>query len=286
MVDHRTERGEPSLAGHPVQRFSQKGAEAGEARLPAEEPLAIEVNGQQVAVLLRTPGAEKALALGYALSEGLISSPDDILLLHHCGSGLDDELLPPAGDAAPYSARNRVQLTLTPQAAAALRLDRPTRWVFSGCGSADIANLAGELHVDGGNLRLSPEVLWAMVPALASVQRAYQASGGIHAAALFDAAGQLLAEAEDVGRHNAVDKAIGLAILRGRVPAAVLVATGRASSDIVAKAARVGIPVVASFSSSTSLGVRLAEAAGVTLIGYLRRNRFTAYTHPERIAAP
>ena len=266
-----------------ARRVSSAGVEDVEAAVPLEEPLAIDVDDRLVAVLMRTPGDEKALAIGYCLSEGLVRSLGDVLLIHHCGTGAEDELLPPPGEALPLGARNRVRIFLTPQARQALEPGRPGRWVFSGCGGVDVSALGQTLRVDQRELCLDPQTLFATVPAIARVQSAYRATGGIHAAALFDSRGELLALSEDVGRHNAVDKAIGQAALGGRLPAALLVATGRASSDIVAKAARVGVPVVASFSSSTSLGVSLAEAAGVTLVGYLRRNRFTVYTHGERI---
>lgn len=265
-------------------------AKAGEERvaaaLPLEEPLAIEINGRLMAVLMRTPGDEKALALGYCLSEGLVRSLGEVLLLHHCGSGMEDEMpLAAPEPATPFAARNRVWLRVTPEAEARLQGERPARWVFSGCGGVDASALGAELSVGWPDLRVRPEVLWDLVPAIAQAQEAYRATGGIHAAALAGPEGDLLALSEDVGRHNAADKAIGRAALQGVLPATFLVATGRASSDIVAKAAQVGIPIVASFSSSTSLAVRLAESAGVTLIGYLRRNRFTVYAHPERILA-
>ena len=284
MGDPQSREGAAPLLGHRVQRFSEAGAETAEVALPLEEPLAIEVDGRLVAVLMRTPGAEKALAVGYCLTEGLIRSLGDVTLLHHCGSGLEDGLLPaPEGEGA-ISGRNRVRLRLTSEASQRLQeAGPPARWVFSGCGGVDVAALGEELRVPERELRVLPATLWGLVPVVARAQDAYRATGGIHAAALFNEDGELVALAEDVGRHNAADKAVGQAALAGRLPASILVATGRASSDIVAKAARVGIPIVASFSSSTSLAVRLAEAAGVTLIGYLRRSRFTVYTHAERV---
>lgn len=271
---------EPS-GGRRIWRVSSDGVESTPAMLPGEAPLAIEIDGRQVGVLMRTPGDEKELALGYCLSEGLIRSLGDVLLVHHCGSGTDGDLALPEGPLGPG---NLVRLALTAEAQACLGTERPTRWVFSGCSGVDVAALSEALRVEAGELRVARETLFRLVPAMAQVQSAYQASGGIHAAGLFDAAGRTLAIREDVGRHNAADKAIGAALLAGRLPAAILAATGRASSDIVAKAARAGIPIVASFSSTTSLGIELAEAAGVTLVGYLRRNRFTVYTHAERIA--
>ncbi len=269
--------------GRTVQRVSMSGVEAVAAAVPQEEPLAVEVDGQVAAVLMRTPGADKALALGYCLSEGLIRSLGDVLLLHHCGSGDDDDLLPAPAEGEPLGAGNRVRLLLTPAARERRGAVGPARWVFAGCAGVDAAGLGAELAVGERELRIGPQVLWGLVPAIARAQAAYRATGGIHAAALADGAGALLALAEDVGRHNAVDKAIGEVALVGRGPGAILAATGRASSDVVAKAARAGIPIVASFSSSSSLAVRLADAAGVTLVGYLRRNRLTVYTHPERI---
>ena len=275
-VEEGAVAGDESLA----RRVSRRGVELVEAAVPAEEPLAIEINGRTLAVLMRTPGDEKALALGYCLSEGLLRSLSDVLLLHHCGTA--EEEIPEA--EGPLAGRNRVRLLVTPEAEAALPETPAARWVFSGCAGVDVAALGADLAVGREQLRVAPQMLWELVPSIARAQEAYRATGGIHAAALADESGTLVALAEDVGRHNAVDKVIGQAALAGR-SGVILVATGRASSDIVAKAARAHIPVVASFSSSTSLAVRLADAAGITLAGYLRRNRFTVYTHPERIAA-
>lgn len=281
-VDAKDARHAGAVSAGPPLRFALATAAT---QLPAEEPLAIELNGQRVAVLMRTPGQEKALALGYCLSEGLVRSVRDVAVIHHCGSGLDDQLLPlmPGAGGPLPAAGNRVRLLLAPVAEEPPAQTQVTRWVFSSCGGVDVETLGQEIAVNREGPRMPREALLQMVPAVVSAQEAYRASGGIHAAALFDHEGRLLALAEDVGRHNAVDKVIGLAALGGQLPGAVLICTGRASSDVVMKAGRVGIPVVASFSSSTSLGVRLAEKAGMTLIGYLRRKRFSLYTHPERI---
>jgi FdhD protein len=271
------------LAAHKIWRVTAAGVEPDDGDLPREEALAVEIDGRTVAALMRTPGAEKALALGYCLSEGLVRSLSDVLLVHHCGSGEDDELFPPPaeGESGP---RHRVRIRLTPEAAARLDPQQPTRWVFSGCNGVDVAALGDELRVGKPELRVDREVILGIPPAMVGAQEEYRSTGGIHAAAFFDLQGQMLVLREDVGRHNAVDKAIGELALQRRPLGDILVATGRASSDIIAKAARMGIPIVASFSSSTSLGVSLAEAAGITLIGYLRRNRFTVFTHCERIA--
>ena len=281
----QVEKGAASREGQPARRISKAGAEPVEAAVPLEEPLAIEINGQLVAVLMRTPGDEKALAIGYCLSEGLIRSLSDVLLLHHCGTDEEELAFPSPALEGRLGPGNRVRLLLTPEARERLGAARPARWVFSGCGGVDAAALGAELRVGQRELRVRADALWGLVPAIVRAQSAYRATGGIHATALADEAGRLLALSEDVGRHNAVDKVLGKAALEGQPPAALLVATGRASSDIVAKAARLDVPIVASFSSSTSLALRLAEAAGLTLAGYLRRNRLTVYTHPERIVS-
>ena len=271
--------------GRRIWRVSERGVERAMVALPGEAPLAIEVDGREVAVLMATPGAEKELALGYCLSEGWIRSLSEVLLVHHCGSGEDEDPLAPAPGAAPRGLGRRVRVMLTGEAQRRLPAGQALRWVFSGCGGVDAVSLGETLRLSDREVRVAPQVLWGLVPAMARVQSGYRASGGMHAAGLFDAEGQPLAICEDVGRHNAADKAMGTALLQGRLArAAILAATGRASSDIVAKAARAAIPIVASFSSSTSLAIELAEAAGVTLIGYLRRHRFTVYTHPQRLA--
>ncbi|NLE77655.1 MAG: formate dehydrogenase accessory sulfurtransferase FdhD [Chloroflexi bacterium] len=248
-----------------------------------EEPLEVVLNDQVVAILMRTPGYEKELAVGFALGEGLITSFADVMLVQHCGQTAFN---PAAASDALDLSRNRVSISLR----GALPANDPrrsvTRLVRAGCGRVDASELAIDLPALPRNGPTVPAAaLGGLSQQMLAGQDAYRQSGGVHAAAVFAADGRLITLMEDVGRHNAVDKATGHCLLRG-IPLhdKVLVSTGRASYDMVAKAVRLGIPVAASRSSPTSLAVELAEPLGCTLIGYLRGDRYQVYTHPWRIA--
>ncbi|MBC7222939.1 MAG: formate dehydrogenase accessory sulfurtransferase FdhD [Anaerolineae bacterium] len=249
----------------------------------AEEPLEIRIQGRTVAVLMRTPGHEKELAVGYALGEGLIRSFDDVALVQHCGRlVLDSET---AQDPLDVS-RNRVHITLREGATLGTPGSEVAPLIRSGCGAVRLDEV--DLHVaplQRDDLRVSRAVVAGLSAQMPPRQQAYRESGGIHAAAIFTPEGRLVVLLEDVGRHNAVDKVTGYCLLRG-IPLGdkILVSTGRASSDMVVKAVRLGIPIVASRSSPTSLAVQWAERLHCTLLGYLRRGQFRIYAHPWRIA--
>ncbi|MGC8838764.1 MAG: formate dehydrogenase accessory sulfurtransferase FdhD [Anaerolineae bacterium] len=256
--------------------------EARQGSVVAEEPLEVVVNGRTVAVLMRTPGHEKELAVGYCLGEGLIRSFDDVVLVQHCGRLA---FRPRAPDDPLDASRNRVSITLREGIPLGDPAGEVAPLIRSGCGRVQLE----EVDLSLSPLRRDdPKVPRAVVERLSSEmpprQRAYRESGGIHAAALFTREGELVVLLEDVGRHNAVDKVTGYCLLRG-IPLGdkLLVSTGRASYDMVVKAVRLGIPIVASRSSPTSLAVQLAERLNCTLLGYLRRGQFRIYTHPWRI---
>jgi FdhD protein len=246
-----------------------------------EEPLEIRLNGQPVAVLMRTPGLEKELAVGFCLGEGLVSDLMDIALVRHCGRAVPDEVA--EGDALDVS-RNQVDVTLLPGAQGADRQDEVVQLIRSGCGRADAVTVAENLKQVQAGVRVRVDSLPSLLGRMTRRQEAYRVAGGIHAAALFDATGRTIVVCEDVGRHNAVDKVVGYCLLRG-IPLQdkVLMSTGRASYDMVVKAVRMGIPIIASISSPTSLAVELAEALNCTLLGYLRGKKLNVYTHQWRI---
>jgi len=249
----------------------------------AEEPLEIVLNGRVVAVLMRTPGHEKELAAGFCLGEGLVEDFGDVLLVQHCGRLLLAKDAPP--DPLDVS-RNRVSVSARAVGTTRDHRKEVAQLIRSGCGRVNPSEMATDLPLlprDG--LRVSAAVLGSLSGQMSARQEAYREIGGVHAAAVFTPGGELLALREDVGRHNAVDKATGHCLLRG-VPLGdkVLVSTGRASYDMVVKAVRLGIPVVASRSSPTSLALELAQVLNCTLVGYLRRNRYQVYTHPWRVA--
>jgi FdhD protein len=268
-----------------------------------EEPLEIVVNGRSVAVLMRMPGQEKELVGGFCVSEGYVRRAEDILLIHHCGlAGPEQRIESSAGEGqegVPES-RNRVEVRVIEDA---LRIkasdslpDRPNkeatevattnmvRLIRPGCGAADVAVMRETLPLLPAGFSVAASALVEMGRAMRGLQRVHHQVGGTHAAALFDAAGRAVSAAEDIGRHNAVDKAIGYCLLRGiPVRDKVLVTSGRASSEMAIKAIRLGIPVVATHSAPTSLAVQLAEDRGLTLVGYLRGERMNVYTHAERL---
>ncbi len=256
------------------------------AEVVLEEPLALEINGREVAILMRLPGQEKELAVGFCLSEGLISDFRAIYLIHHCGQGAPDPLplREKEEQGGTLSSRNRVQIQAEPAAVQNNGGLSTARLIRSGCGAVDVAEIKGELPTISSELTVKTEVLLKLNALMRQHQTTYQLSGGVHAVALFEADGRLVTIQEDIGRHNAVDKALGYCLLRD-IPLSdkVLLSTGRASYELVSKAARLGVPIVASVSAATSLAVQLAQESRCTLIGYLRGRRMNVYTHPWRI---
>ena len=250
-------------------------------RLAAEEPMEIRVEGPgsealSVAVTMRTPGGDFELAAGFLFTEGLIGSRDEIRRVSYC-----EDLAP---DEQHY---NVVTVELT-GAFDAERLKR-NFYTTSSCGICGKATLE---HVEVACARVAPgpevsrEVISRLPNELRRAQRVFDQTGGLHAAGLFAPTGKLLSLREDVGRHNAVDKVVGEALLAGDVPLAgwILFVSGRTSFEIVQKAGVAGIPVVAAVSAPTSLAVDAAERLGMTVVGFVRDERFNVYTHPDRIA--
>jgi FdhD protein len=248
-----------------------------------EEPLEIRINQQPVAVLLRTPGLEKELAAGFCLGEGLVADLWDIGLIRHCGRAVADNSV--EGDVLDES-RNRVDVTLLPGVAGKRNGGEIAELIRSGCGRAGAGVLIRDLAPVQSDLRLQAEAIPRLLGQITRQQAAYRAAGGIHAAAIFDEYGRVVVVCEDIGRHNAVDKATGYCLLRG-LPLSdkILLCTGRASYDMVAKGVRLGLPIMASISSPTSLAVEMADALNCTLLGYVRGKSFNVYTHGWRILA-
>lgn len=254
--------------------------------LATEEPLEIrlEAGGKTVplAVTMRTPGDDYELAAGYLYSEGVVLSRADLPGLSHC--------IDPAVDAE--QRHNIVNARLRPGLTADLR--RLERHVFqsSACG------VCGKASLDQLETRACPapvlgrplpyETLLALPGRLRSAQGLFDATGGLHAAGLFSADGQLVAAREDVGRHNAVDKLVGWALLNDRLPLSdhLLLVSGRASFEILQKAYTAGLPVVCAVSAPSSLAVDLARRFGITLVGFLREGRFNVYAGRERLLLP
>jgi len=229
-----------------------------------EEPLEIRIGGRPVAVTMRTPGHDEELALGFALSEGL--RPES--------ARLPDDL-----------AANTVELD-----APGFDPDRLARSFYTSsscgvCGKGALEAVAVEAPRVASDLRIGAAVVAALPDRLRAAQPAFDATGGIHATGLFDAAGTLLCLREDVGRHNAMDKVVGWAFRDGRLPLtdAVLCVSGRLSFELVQKAAVAGCPVLVAVGAPSSLAVELAGDRGVTLCGFVRGGRLNVYTHAWRI---
>lgn len=254
-------------------------------RLATEEPLEIRLRAggasQTVAVTMRTPGNDFELAAGFLFAEGVVAGYDDIAGISFCVDR----------DVDLEQRYNIVNVDLRARALPDLdRLERHflTTSACGVCGRAGIEALTTRgLSVLADDLELDPALLVRLPERLRERQTLFATTGGLHAAGLFDANGTLVATREDVGRHNALDKLIGWALLTRRVPLAhhVLVVSGRASYELVQKAIVARIPVLCAVSAPSSLAVDLATAFGVTLAGFVRDSRFNVYATPERIAA-
>ncbi|MDR3633121.1 MAG: formate dehydrogenase accessory sulfurtransferase FdhD [Isosphaeraceae bacterium] len=244
-----------------------------------EEPLEIRARGpgQQpvsVAVTMRTPGNDPELAVGFLYTEGLLTSLDDLVTAREC-----------APKSRP-SACNVVQVVLSrPFDGSSLQRNF---FATSSCGVCGKATL-DQITVRSPPVAPGPVVgrstLVALPDALRRAQTAFDRTGGLHAAGLFDPDGRLLILREDVGRHNALDKLVGRALLDGELPLAerILLVSGRTSFEILQKAAVAAVPIVCAVSAPSSLAVSVADRLGITLVGFLRGPSFNVYTHPERI---
>jgi FdhD protein len=246
--------------------------------LAAEEPLEIRIGEDPLSVTMRTPGHDLELAAGFLLTEGLIQRRAQIVALE-ADAGITAE-----------NRGNVVLAKLAPEAAPDFEKMRRHFFAASSCGICGKASIdsvrARTLVAPNPDFRLDPEVLVRLPEKLRESQAVFGRTGGLHAAALFDGAGELLVLREDIGRHNAVDKVTGWALLEERVPLGntILLVSGRGGFEIVQKAIVAGLPVVASVSAPSSLAVQLARELGQTLIGFLRGRRFVIYAGEERIA--
>jgi FdhD protein len=251
-----------------------------------EEPLELRLLAQgstrTLAVTMRTPGNDFELAAGFVYTESIVRLREDVAELTYC--------VDPAVD--PEQRYNIVTIELR-TGTAPLDLARFERHftMSSACGVCGRAQL-DSLRAQGvtpieDDLRLPPSLLYAMPKRMREAQRVFASTGGLHAAALFDQNGDAIAVREDVGRHNAVDKLVGWALLNDRLPLrhCTLMVSGRASYEILQKAVIAGVPIVASVSAPSSLAVEMAREFNVTLAGFLREERANLYTAPERVVA-
>ena len=268
-----------------IQRISATGDGPAGARadlLAVEEPLEIRIGGQALTVTMRTPGDDLDLAAGFLFTEGLLSPAVDLRQIRMCDENVADATLETSDLPAP-EARERATDT---------RRAQRNFLTTSACGvcgkeSIDAIRVRSRYDLATDRVRVSSSVLASLPDRLREAQRVFASTGGLHAAGLFTAGGTLLVLREDVGRHNAVDKAIGWALRAGRLPltGCVLLVSGRASFELVQKAAVAGIPVLAAVSAPSSLAADLADEVGMTLVGFLRGPSMNAYTGVERITA-
>ncbi len=254
-------------------------------RVVVEQPLEISVNGMPVVALMRLPGNDKELAVGFCITEKIIVSAADIKLLRHCGELEKKVAAGESGEEAqsPYDRSNLVELEV--ERACDTGRFASTYVVRTGCGGADLsAMLEDYAGVVTSDLRLKGEAVHGLGGKLTACQEVFRGTGGTHGAAVFTAAGELVVAREDVGRHNALDKVVGHCAMAG-IPLEdkVLFISGRISYEMALKAIRSGSPVLASLAAPTSLGLRIAEEAGLTVIGFSDGRRFNVYTHPGRV---
>jgi FdhD protein len=233
-------------------------------RVAVEDPLEIRVNGEAVAVTMRTPGHDEELAFGFCLSEGIPA-----------------ERAQPSADLA----ANTVDVEAPGFDPEALKRSFYTTSSCGVCGKGALEAVAVESTPIDSDLRAPVDLVASLPAKLRETQAAFEATGGLHATGLFDLRGELLCVREDVGRHNAMDKVIGWAAANELLPLAahLLCVSGRASFELVQKAALAGCPVLVAVGAPSSLAVELAGDRGITLCGFVRAGRANVYTHPERV---
>jgi len=269
------ESGSPSVSYSTVCEWNDKKVRSVRDALVGEEPLQIQLGRRSLSVTMRTPGNDFELAVGFLFTEGIIRSANDLANFQD-GDGVRSE-------------ENVLRIELkNPRTFNSKRIKR-NFLANSSCGLCGKAFIA-DCRLQGikrPNLRfrMDPEVLCSLPEVLRKSQVLFGQTGGLHAAALFEPSGKLIAVREDVGRHNAVDKLLGWALLKGRIPLSdsALLASGRGGFEIIQKSLLAGVPLLASVSAASSLAVQLARECGLTLVGFLRGRRFVCYCGEERL---
>jgi FdhD protein len=246
-------------------------------QLSVEEPLEIQLaaNGKDLSasfplsVTMRTPGHDHELAVGFLFTEGIIKQKDDLLAI---GEVKENVILIKLNPAVKIDQQSMTRNFYTTSSCGV-------------CGKASIEAISVNSMVNQNNFSVKSSILNLLPSKIITAQEIFQSTGGLHASALFDAEGNLLMIREDVGRHNALDKVIGATLLSYTINLgeSILLVSGRASFELVQKAAVAGIPVVAAIGAPSSLAVELAEAKGIALLGFLKSDRFNIYSHPNRI---
>ena len=261
-----------------VERHAAHGVVSGPDILAREEPLEIRVNGQSLVVTMRTPGHDEELAAGFLWTERLIAAPSELVSVGHCPGKSEEE-------------RENIILAYVNGAENPLRQGWQRNFPASSscgvCGKASIDAVRQAADPVRSGLRVSAETLCRLPDTLRAAQETFDCTGALHAAGLFNAAGELLLVREDVGRHNAVDKVIGAALFRKMLPLDdfVVLVSGRTGFEIVQKCLLARVPVVAAVGAPSSLAVEMAAAGGMTLVGFLRSNSLNVYTGAERVVS-
>lgn len=262
-------------AKFPIRRYLKGQVQDLDDIVVVEEPLEIRLHGEPFQVLMRLPGLEKELALGFLFTEGIVQRLSEVITIHFCGTAIDP-MLPP----------NVVDVTLT-DAALARRGRRHLEVSYSSCGlcaKEAVSEIVTRVAPVKSTLTITPESLLSLVARMQEAQAIFRDTGGTHGVALAAPGGDFFFHAEDVGRHNAMDKAIGRCLMRNRdMTQMVALLSGRISFEMALKAIRAGIPILAAVSAPTSMALELARELNLTLAGFVRGQRLNVYTHPERI---
>lgn len=257
-------------AGSVLRRTADGAVEAVTDEVAIEEPLEIQIGAVTLATTMRTPGNDEELAAGFLLSERIICSATDVVAITSSGNVVNVDVGPDV-----KFERGAVERHGTISTSCGL------------CGKTSIEFIRQQFPaIEPSPARIDEETILALPRTLADYQGNFARTGGIHAAGIFDFEGKVVVVREDIGRHNAVDKAIGRAFLDGLVPLRdhILIVSGRSSLEIVQKALSAGIAVIAAVSAPSSLAINFARESGQTLIGFLRPPTFNVYSHIERIA--
>lgn len=262
-----------------IVRHSPEGRRARQDTLVVEEPLQIRTDGRALTVTMRTPGDDMDLVHGFLLAEGIVTEREHVSAMRYCAGA----------DADGVNTYNVLDVDLSGESPASAYRER-SFLASSACGVCGTTSIDDvdrtTAHPPGDDPVVLDAALIAELPdRLREHQRVFASTGGLHAAGVFDADGALTVLREDVGRHNAVDKALGAALRDWRVPldGAVLMLSGRASFELVQKASMAGVPVVAAVSAPSSLAVDLAERSGITLVGFVRDGGLNVYTRGDRV---
>ena len=255
-----------------IRRISSGRHASARDQIAREEPLEIRIEGRSIAVVMRTPGHDRELAAGFLLSEGVITSPGEIFEISEC----------PGNAEKSRELGNLVEVLLVK--GSSFDAESLTRHVFSSsscgiCGKATIESVFGNFPKIEGVRGVSTAQITTYPDKLRAAQAAFEKTGGLHASAIFDPAGEIVVLREDVGRHNALDKVIGYSLLEDRLPLSehTLLLSGRISFELMQKALAAGIPTVAGISAPSSLAVEFARESGQTLVGFLRGETMNIY---------